>query len=75
MKKKSEKMSKFKSCRFVKKLFFVIKYLHANVQCVYNKYTKNMYQNVPERNMEGAEFLIDKHFLACRMKTREPMVL
>ena len=69
MKKKSEKMCKFKSCHFVIKLCFRYQIPSCKyVQCVYIKYTKYKYQNVPERNMEGVEFLIDKHFLACLMK-------
>ena len=49
-----------KGCHFVKKIFFGIKYLHANVQCLSIEYTK--YYNVPEIIMGGVEFLIQALF-------------
>ena len=43
-----------KRCHFVKKYFYGIKLLHANVQCVYSVYTK--YQNVSVKAVERVEF-------------------
>ena len=47
-------MAKFKRCHFVKKYFYGIKLLHANVKCVYTVYTK--YQDVSVKAVEQVEF-------------------
>ena len=41
IKKQCKKWLSSKRCHFVKKYFYGIKLLHANVQCVYIVYTKN----------------------------------
>ena len=43
-----------KRCHFVKKYFYGIKLLHANVQCVYIAYTK--YEDVSVKAVEQVEF-------------------
>ena len=43
-----------KRCHFVKKYFYGIKLLYANVQCVYIVYTK--YQDVSVKAVEQDEF-------------------
>ena len=49
-------MAKFKTCHFVKKYFYGIKLLRANVQCVYIVYTK--YQDVSVKAVEQVEFSV-----------------
>ena len=51
---KSEKIAKFKMLSFCQKLFSRIKYLHANVQCVYIVYAK--YQMPTAKALVKVEF-------------------
>ena len=46
---------KFKTLSFYEKLFYGIKLLYANVQCVYIVYAK--YQNVSVKTMVRVDFL------------------
>ena len=54
IKKQCKKWLNLKRCHFVKKYFYGIKLLHANVQCVYIVYTK--YQDVSVKAVEQVEF-------------------
>ena len=54
IKKQCEKWLRSIRCHFVKKYFYGIKLLHANVQCVYIVYTK--YQDVSVKAVEQVEF-------------------
>ena len=47
-------MAKFKTLSFCQKVFYAIKLLRANVQCVYIVYTK--YQDVSVKAVEQVEF-------------------
>ena len=67
--KKNEILSMFKCCHFVEKHVFGIKYLHANVQCLFIVYTK--YQSVLEIIMGGVEFLmqaLSKQYIELQRK-------
>ena len=55
-KKQCKKWPSSKRCHFVKKYFYGIKLLPANVQCVYIVYTK--YQDVSIKPVEQVEFPI-----------------
>ena len=55
-KKQCKKWLSSKRCHSVKKYFYVIKLLRANVQCVYIVYTK--YQDVSVKVVEQVEFPI-----------------
>ena len=52
--KQCKKWLSSERCHFVKKYFYGIKLLHANVQCVYIVYTK--YQDVSVKAVEQVEF-------------------
>ena len=52
--KQCKKCLSSKRCHFVKKYFYGIKRLHANVQCVYTVYTK--YEDVSVKAVEQVEF-------------------
>ena len=54
IKKQCKKWLSSKRCHFVKKYFYSIKLLHANVQCVYIVCTK--YQDVSVKAVEQVEF-------------------
>ena len=54
IKKQCKKWLSSKRCHFVKKCFYGIKLLRANVQCVYIVYTK--YQDVSVKAVEQVEF-------------------
>ena len=54
IKKQSKKWLSSKHCHFVKKYFYGIKLLHANVQCVYIVYTK--YPDVSVKAVEQVDF-------------------
>ena len=54
IKKQCKKWLSSKCCHFVKKYFYGIKFLHANVQCVDIVYTK--YQDVSAKAVEQVEF-------------------
>ena len=54
IKKQCKKWLSSKCCHFVKKYFYSIKLLHANVQCVYIVCTK--YQDVSVKAVEQVEF-------------------
>ena len=54
IKKQCKKWLSSKRCHFVKKYFYGIKLLRANVQCVYTVYTK--YQDVLVKAVEQVEF-------------------
>ena len=54
IKKQCKKWLSSKCCHFVKKYFYAIKLLRANVQCVYTVYTK--YQDVSVKAVEQVEF-------------------
>ena len=56
IKKQCIKWLSSKGCHFVKKYFYGIKLLRANVQCVYIVYTK--YQDVSVKAVEQVEFPI-----------------
>ena len=56
IKKQCKKWLSSKRCHFVKKYFYGITLLHANVQCVYIVYTK--YQDVSIKAVEQVEFLV-----------------
>ena len=49
-----KKMAKLKHCHFVKKYFYGIKLLHANVQCVYIVYAK--YQMASVKALAQVDF-------------------
>ena len=54
IKRRRKKWLSSKRCHFVKKYFYGIKLLRANVECVYIVYTK--YQNVSVKAVEEVEF-------------------
>ena len=54
IKKQCKKWLSSKHCHFVKKYFYVIKLLHADVQYVYIVYTK--YQDTSVKALEQGEF-------------------
>ena len=54
IKKQCKKRLSSKRCHFVKKYFYAIKLLCANVQCVYIVHTK--YQDVSVKAVEQVEF-------------------
>ena len=54
IKKQCKKWLSSKRCHFVKKYFYAIKLLRANVQCVYIVYTN--YQDVSVKAVEQVEF-------------------
>ena len=54
IKKECKNWLSSKCCHFVKKYFYAIKLLRANVQCVYIVYTK--YQDVSVKAVEQVEF-------------------
>ena len=56
IKKQCKKWLSSKRCHFVKKYFYGITLLHANVQCVYIVYAK--YQDVSIKAVEQVEFLV-----------------
>ena len=61
IKKQCKKWLSSKRCHFVKKYFYGIKLLHANVQCVYIVYTK--YQDVSVKVVEQVDINVSTNLM------------